>query len=81
TATAAKAPVAQPFGEAIGKREGPGKPGGPTSASAQDANMPAWAAKMQGQQSLRQHRQLAIHALRDGDKGGSGANPDIDEKD
>jgi len=42
---------------------------------------PAWARELRAEQSSRHRRQLAVHALRDGDKGGSGALPDIKEKD
>lgn len=54
--------------------------GGQSPASNPDA-MPAWASRMRSEQTRRHHRQLAVHAIRDGDKGGSGANPNIDEKD
>ncbi len=43
--------------------------------------MPAWAQKLQSTQASRHRRQMAIHAIRDGDKGGVGANPDIKERD
>ncbi len=54
-------------------------PGG--SASGGDSAPPAWAQKLQGAQASRHRRQMAIHAIRDGDKGGAGANPDIKERD
>jgi type IV secretion system protein TrbL len=43
--------------------------------------MPAWAHKLQASQAARHHRQAAIHAVRDGDRGGHGAAPDIKERD
>lgn len=43
-------------------------------------SMPAWAQKLQASQSARHRRQMAVHAIRDGDKGGPGANPDIKER-
>ena len=52
-------------------------PGG----SGGDSAPPAWAQKLQGAQAGRHRRQMAIHAIRDGDKGGAGANPDITERD
>lgn len=55
---------------------GPGK-----SATVETGAMPTWASRMRSEQTRRHHRQLAVHAIRDGDKGGSGANPDIQEKD
>jgi type IV secretion system protein TrbL len=36
---------------------------------------------MRSEQSARHHRQVALHAVRDGDRGGAGANPDISERD
>ena len=51
------------------------------TAAAGSAAMPAWAQKLQSTQASRHRRQMAIHAIRDGDKGGVGANPDIKERD
>lgn len=51
------------------------------TAAATSAAMPAWAQKLQSTQASRHRRQMAIHAIRDGDKGGVGANPDIKERD
>jgi type IV secretion system protein TrbL len=51
--------------------------GGEDSASA----MPGWARAMKAQQSARHHRQTAVRALEQGDRGGYGANPDIKERD
>jgi type IV secretion system protein TrbL len=51
-----------------------------TSASAADG-APGWARQMRSEQSARHHRQVALHAVRDGDRGGAGANPDISERD
>lgn len=42
--------------------------------------MPAWAHKLHASQTRRHRGQMAIHAIRDGDKGGSGVNPDIKER-
>ncbi|MBO9601900.1 MAG: P-type conjugative transfer protein TrbL [Novosphingobium sp.] len=41
---------------------------------------PAWAQAMRAQQSARHHRQLALHALQQGDRGGASASPDIKER-
>lgn len=49
------------------------------SAAAGDA-MPGWARQLQASQSARHQRQMAIHAIRDGDRGGAGATPDIKER-
>lgn len=43
--------------------------------------MPAWAQQLQSAQSARHRRQMAIHAIRDGDRGGGGITPDIKERD
>jgi type IV secretion system protein TrbL len=41
---------------------------------------PGWARELQRRQDARQHRHLALQTLRDGDRGGAGATPDISEK-
>ena len=52
-----------------------GAPGSGSGASA-----PAWARNLRAQQTARHHRQLAYHTLKDGDRGGASATPDIKEK-
>ena len=42
--------------------------------------MPAWARAMRDQQTSRHRRQVAIHALSQGDRGGGSAIPDIKER-
>jgi type IV secretion system protein TrbL len=42
---------------------------------------PAWARQLRAEQTSRHRRQLAVHAIRDGDKGGAGVTPDIRERD
>ena len=42
---------------------------------------PAWARAMRSQQTARHHRQVAMHALQQGDRGGGSATPDIKERD
>jgi type IV secretion system protein TrbL len=42
---------------------------------------PAWARKLHDSQNARHRRQMAIHAIRDGDHGGGSATPDLKEKD
>jgi type IV secretion system protein TrbL len=49
------------------------------SGSAPD-NQPSWARDLKRQQDMRHHRQVAMHTLRDGDRGGASATPDIKEK-
>jgi type IV secretion system protein TrbL len=55
-----------------------GGPGG--GAGAQHGSTPAWARAMRDQQTSRHRRQLAIHTLSQGDRGGGSANPDIKER-
>ena len=54
---------------------GSGAPGSGRGDSA-----PAWARNLRAQQTARHHRQLAYHTLKDGDRGGASATPDIKEK-
>jgi type IV secretion system protein TrbL len=42
---------------------------------------PAWAQAMRSQQTARHHRQVAMHTLSQGDRGGASAHPDIKERD
>ncbi|MEJ5979107.1 P-type conjugative transfer protein TrbL [Novosphingobium sp. PS1R-30] len=57
--------------------------GGASAAAPSEAqgSMPAWAQKLQSEQSARNRRQLALHTIRDGDRGGASATPDIKERD
>lgn len=41
---------------------------------------PAWAQALRRQQDARHHRQVVAHTLREGDRGGASATPDIKEK-
>ncbi|HEV7312775.1 P-type conjugative transfer protein TrbL [Sphingopyxis sp.] len=52
----------------------------PSPAEAQGAP-PAWAARLQSQQTARLRRQTAIHTIKEGDRGGASATPDIKERD
>lgn len=49
--------------------------GGETAAAT-----PAWARNLRAEQTARHRRQLAYHTLKDGDRGGASATPDIKEK-
>ena len=53
-----------------------GGPGG----GGETGGTPAWARAMREQQTNRHHRQVAIHALQQGDRGGASATPDIKER-
>ncbi|OZB19112.1 MAG: P-type conjugative transfer protein TrbL [Hyphomonas sp. 34-62-18] len=52
----------------------------PLAASPQAAS-PAWARRMQTQQRVGQAGQMAVHSLRDGDRGSAGAAPKLNDKD
>ena len=70
-------------GQQAAWRAGSTTPAG-TSAAGEGAtsdSMPAWARNLQALQTRRHHRQMAIHALQSGDRGGAGATPDIKERD
>ncbi|ARS26980.1 P-type conjugative transfer protein TrbL [Sphingomonas sp. KC8] len=41
---------------------------------------PAWARRLHASQTARTRRHAVVHALREGDRGGAGANPDIKER-
>ncbi|QPI71980.1 P-type conjugative transfer protein TrbL [Sphingobium sp. Cam5-1] len=51
------------------------KPGGGETSGA-----PAWARAMRAEQTSRHQRQLAVHAISQGDRGGASATPDIKER-
>ncbi len=63
---------------ASGSTEGTGS-GGPSAAKADDA-APKWARRLRASQAHRDHRQMTLQLLREGDRGGGGASPDIHEK-
>lgn len=52
----------------------------PASGSGSDA-APAWARNLHATQTARHRRQMAIHTIQGGDKGGASATPDIKERD
>lgn len=93
-ATAAKGAAANKMSGAFGIREAAERgqqaawqagstnpaPAGAGAATSSDS-APAWARNLQASQTARHRRQMAIHAVRDGDKGGASATPDIKEKD
>lgn len=57
----------------------PTPPVDPVAVAKQE--QPAWARSLQQQQDARHHRQIVAHTLREGDRGGASATPDIKEKD
>ncbi|NUQ17401.1 MAG: P-type conjugative transfer protein TrbL, partial [Sphingomonas sp.] len=44
------------------------------------SDAPDWARRLRSEQAARHHRQAALQAVREGDRGGAAANPDIKEK-
>ena len=44
------------------------------------ATRPDWARQLRSEQTARHHRQAALQAIREGDRGGAAATPDIKEK-
>ena len=57
--------------------------GGPSAEpppAGADGGAPEWAQALRRQQDSRHHRQAALHAIREGDRGGASATPDIKEK-
>lgn len=54
--------------------------GGSGSGAGNADSAPAWARNLRAEQSARHHRQLAYHTLKEGDRGGASATPDIKEK-
>jgi len=54
-------------------------PGGSSAAAPASGEQapPAWARAMRGKQDARHHRQIVAHSLREGDRGGASAAPDI----
>jgi len=43
-------------------------------------NMPGWARRMRSEERTHHRRQVALHAIREGERGGAGAAPDISER-
>lgn len=55
--------------------------GGEASQTMPSEGAPDWARSMRAQQSARHHRQIALHTIQQGDRGGASATPDIKERD
>jgi type IV secretion system protein TrbL len=56
-------------------------PAGPNSSSNGSASAPpAWARQLQAEQRARHHRQATSQAIREGDRPGAPANPDLDQE-
>ncbi|OYW46444.1 MAG: P-type conjugative transfer protein TrbL [Sphingomonadales bacterium 12-68-11] len=57
-----------------------GTPGGSGAGAAEADGAPQWARRLRAEQTARHHRHTALQAVREGDRGGGGANPDISER-
>lgn len=57
---------------------GSGAPSG-SSAMPQGDNGPEWAQRLRSEQRMRHQRQATVQAIKDGDKNGGAANPDLRE--
>jgi type IV secretion system protein TrbL len=55
--------------------------GQPSTPTAGPDEAPAWAQQLRSEQTARHRRHLAIQTLKEGDRGGAAANPDIQERD
>ncbi|SEH19118.1 type IV secretion system protein TrbL [Sphingopyxis sp. YR583] len=53
---------------------------GDAAPSAAASAAPAWAQRLQNQQTARHRRQTALHTIKEGDRGGASATPDIKER-
>ena len=62
-------------GARTGAAAAPTAAGGPAADEA-----PQWARRLRSEQASRHHRHAALQAVREGDRGGAGANPDIGER-
>jgi type IV secretion system protein TrbL len=62
---------------------GPATAGGASAAPSTGGAgaTPAWARKLQNEQRARAHRQAALHLIREGDRQGGSAHPDLSQKD
>jgi type IV secretion system protein TrbL len=53
----------------------------PATASGDASGVaPAWAQRLRSEQAARHHRHVAMQTLKEGDRGGASATPDIKEK-
>ncbi|WP_226636469.1 P-type conjugative transfer protein TrbL [Novosphingobium profundi] len=52
----------------------------PSPASGGGETAPQWARSLRAEQASRHRRQMAVHAIQQGDRGGGGLSPDISER-
>jgi type IV secretion system protein TrbL len=60
---------------------GPSSGEGGASSSTSPEGPPAWAKKLHRDLTARRHRHAAIQTIKDGDRPGGAANPDLSQKD
>ena len=65
---------------ALNQTPGSASTGNSTGGGSAGGGTPAWARNLRAEQASRHRRQLAYHTLKDGDRGGGSATPDIKEK-
>ncbi len=56
-------------------------PAAGTAAISVSHAAPAWAQRLRSEQAARHHRHLAMQTIKDGDRPGGAANPDLNQKD
>lgn len=85
SAASTAASGAQEAAGATGAAAGIGGIAAPAPATTAATNVadtaPAWARQLRAEQTARYHRHVAIQALREGDRDGASATPDIKERD
>lgn len=64
-----------------GSASGAAVPGGSAGAHAHTSSAPAWAQRMRSEQASRHRRHMIAQAVKDGDRPGAPANPDLSQKD
>src|SRR3546814_18607034 len=77
--------VAAPFRDSAARgrdfaTRGSGGAAAASSPAAESAAAPAWAQRLRSEQNARHRRHMAMQTVRDGDRPGSGANPDLSDK-
>lgn len=85
---AAASRIASPIRESAAKGSHAAWDAGRTSPTPSDPSAgvtpsdpaPAWARSLRAQQTARHHRHMAVQTVKDGDRPGSAANPDLSEK-
>ena len=54
--------------------------GAAADAAAAGGETPDWARRLRSEQAARHHRHVALQAVKEGDRGGAAATPDIKER-